>query len=124
MVTERYDTLVLGGGMAGIPLAVRAARRGRVALVERGRLGGTCVNRGCIPTKTMIASASVAHQVRTAAAFGVEAGAPTVHLGAVVDRKDQVVEGIRSGYERASPRPTAWTCTRRRPASSAPAACG
>jgi pyruvate/2-oxoglutarate dehydrogenase complex dihydrolipoamide dehydrogenase (E3) component len=101
MVTERYDTLVLGGGMAGLPLALRAARHGRVALVERGKLGGTCLNRGCIPTKTMIASATIAHQVRTAAAFGVQVGAPTVHLGAVVDRKDQVVAAIRSGSERA-----------------------
>jgi pyruvate/2-oxoglutarate dehydrogenase complex dihydrolipoamide dehydrogenase (E3) component len=56
VVTERYDTLVLGGGMAGLPLALGAARHGRVALVERGRPGGTCVNRGCIPTKTMIAT--------------------------------------------------------------------
>jgi pyruvate/2-oxoglutarate dehydrogenase complex dihydrolipoamide dehydrogenase (E3) component len=101
MVTARYDTLVLGGGMAGLPLALGAARHGRVALVERGRLGGTCVNRGCIPTKTMIASATVAHQVRTAGAFGVQVGAPTVHLGAVVDRKDQIVAGIRSGFEGA-----------------------
>jgi pyruvate/2-oxoglutarate dehydrogenase complex dihydrolipoamide dehydrogenase (E3) component len=83
--SARYDTLVLGGGMARLPLALRAARHGRVALVERGKLGGTCLNRGCIPTKTMIASATVAHQVRTAAAFGVEVAPPTVHPAAVVD---------------------------------------
>src|SRR5260370_1337949 len=66
-MAERYDTLVLGGGMAGLPLALRAARHGRVAFVEKEKLGGTCLNRGCIPTKTMIASAAVAQQVRRAA---------------------------------------------------------
>ncbi len=70
-MTRRYDTLVVGGGMSGLPLALRAAWHGRVALVERELLGGTCLNRGCIPTKTMIASAKVASQVRRARTFGV-----------------------------------------------------
>lgn len=98
---QRYDTLVVGGGMAGLPMALRAARHGSVAFVERELLGGTCLNRGCIPTKTMIASAKVAAQARRAREFGVEVSTPTVHLGEVVDRKDKVVDDIRSGSYRA-----------------------
>lgn len=98
---ERYDTLVVGGGMAGLPLALRAARHGRTAFVERELLGGTCLNRGCIPTKTMIASAQRAHDVRRAVDLGVQGGQPTVDLANVVDRKDGVVDSIRSGSYRA-----------------------
>lgn len=81
-------------------MALRAARHGSVALVERELLGGTCLNRGCIPTKTMIASAKVASEVRRAGEFGVRVGAPSVDLAAVVDRKDAVVTPIRDGAYR------------------------
>ena len=70
-MVERYDNLVIGGGMSGLPLALRAARHGRTAFVERELLGGTCLNRGCIPTKTMIASAKRAFDARHAADLGV-----------------------------------------------------
>ena len=85
----------------GLPIALRAARHGRVAFVEREKLGGTCLNRGFIPTKTMIASATVAYQMRRAGKFGIRVGVPEVDLGAVVDRKDDLVESIRCGSYRA-----------------------
>jgi dihydrolipoamide dehydrogenase len=99
----RYDTLVIGGGMSGLPLALKASSKGRTAFVERELLGGTCLNRGCIPTKTMIASAKLAQQVRRASEFGVHPGGdgPLVALPEVVDRKDDVVESIRKGSYRA-----------------------
>jgi len=100
-MTEQFDAVVIGGGMSGLPLALRAAKHGRVALIERELLGGTCLNRGCIPTKTMIASADVAHSARNAARFGVHVSEPVVDLGAIVDRKDDVVESIRRGSYRA-----------------------
>lgn len=99
---RRYDNLVIGGGMSGLPLALRASRKGSTAFVERDLLGGTCLNRGCIPTKTMIASAKLAQQVRRAGDFGVHLdGGPRISLSEVVDRKDGVVESIREGSYRA-----------------------
>jgi pyruvate/2-oxoglutarate dehydrogenase complex dihydrolipoamide dehydrogenase (E3) component len=101
-MVERYDNLVIGGGMAGLPLALRAARHGRTAFVERELLGGTCLNRGCIPTKTMIASAKRAFDVRRAGDLGVHVpGAVTVDVAGIVERKDAVVESIRAGSYKA-----------------------
>ena len=101
-MAERYDNLVIGGGMSGLPLALRAARHGRTALVERELLGGTCLNRGCIPTKAMIATAELAHRSRRAREFGITVDPDlTVDLSAVVDRKNGIVESIRSGSYRA-----------------------
>ena len=97
----RYDAIVIGSGQAGSPLSQKLADRGwAVALVEKEHLGGTCVNTGCTPTKTMIASAQVAFYARNAGRWGVRAGAVTVDLPKVVARKDQVVGQSRAGLNR------------------------
>src|SRR6516165_11365039 len=88
----RYDAIVIGTGQAGNPLSQKLADRGwAVALIEREHLGGTCVNTGCTPTKTMIASAQVAHYARNAGKWGVRTGQVSVDLPAVVARKDNMV---------------------------------
>jgi pyruvate/2-oxoglutarate dehydrogenase complex dihydrolipoamide dehydrogenase (E3) component len=95
-MVEQVDVIVIGAGQAGPPLAVRMARSGRsVVLVERERLGGTCVNNGCIPTKTLVASARVAHLARRAADFGVVIGEPKVDFARVMARKNAVVQQSR-----------------------------
>src|SRR5437879_5615819 len=95
-----FDALVIGSGQAGTPLAKKLAGRGlRVALVEKDELGGSCINTGCTPTKTMVASAQVAHYARIASKYGVDCGPVRVDLGRVVARKDDVVRSFRSGVE-------------------------
>src|SRR5271154_5086135 len=97
----RYDAIVIGAGQAGSPLSQKLADRGwAVALAEKEYLGGTCVNTGCTPTKTMIASAQVAHYARNADRWGVRAGAVSVDLPSVVARKDRVVGRSRAGLNR------------------------
>ncbi|WP_419320525.1 FAD-containing oxidoreductase [Caulobacter sp. ErkDOM-E] len=93
---ETVDVVVIGAGQAGPSLAVRFAQAGRrVVLIERERLGGTCVNNGCIPTKTLVASARAAHVARRAADFGVLTGPVSVDLAVVKARKDTVVQQSR-----------------------------
>jgi len=78
-VTERFDAIVVGAGQAGPPLAGRLTAAGQtVAMVERKLFGGTCVNTGCIPTKTLVASAYAAHVARRGADFGVSTGPVSV----------------------------------------------
>jgi pyruvate/2-oxoglutarate dehydrogenase complex dihydrolipoamide dehydrogenase (E3) component len=96
----KYDAIVIGSGQGGNPLAHRLADRGwSVALIEKEHLGGTCINTGCTPTKTMIARAQVAHYVRNAARWGVRAGEVSVDLPAIVAQKDGVVQSFRSGQQ-------------------------
>ncbi|MGZ0748437.1 dihydrolipoyl dehydrogenase [Haloparvum sp. AD34] len=97
-----YDLLVLGGGMAGLPVAMKCAYSGmETALVEEDLLGGTCLNRGCIPTKTMLRSAEVANLARRSEEFGIDIdGSIEANMDAIVQRKDDIVESIREGaYE-------------------------
>jgi pyruvate/2-oxoglutarate dehydrogenase complex dihydrolipoamide dehydrogenase (E3) component len=91
---SRFDAIIIGTGQAGPALAHRLAKAGRrVAIIERKRFGGTCVNTGCIPTKSLIASARAAHVVRRAADFGVMIDGPVrVDMKAVKARKDAIVK--------------------------------
>ena len=96
-----YDTIVIGAGQAGGPLSSTLAGAGRkTALIEREHIGGTCINVGCTPTKTMIASGRIAHLARRAADYGVGTGNITVDQKVVRQRKRDIVESFRSGSER------------------------
>src|SRR6266540_3185734 len=99
---DRYDDVIIGGGQSGPALAVKLAGRGRrVAVVERRALGGTCVNDGCIPTKTLVASARAAWVARNAARWGIAIdGAVRVDMKAVKARKDEVVAHSRRGLDK------------------------
>lgn len=97
----KNDAIVIGSGQAGNPLSHRLADLGwTVALIEKAHLGGTCINTGCTPTKTMVHSAQVAHYARYAARWGVRTGDVTVDLPRIVARKDQIVQSFRSGQQR------------------------
>jgi pyruvate/2-oxoglutarate dehydrogenase complex dihydrolipoamide dehydrogenase (E3) component len=98
---KRFDAIVVGAGQAGPPLAGRLTAAGMtVALIERHLFGGTCVNTGCTPTKTMVASAYAAHLARRAADFGVVTGPVSVDMARVRARADAVVAESRDGVER------------------------
>jgi len=99
---KSFDAVVIGTGQAGTPLAARLAKAGRkVAIIERGRFGGTCVNTGCIPTKAMVASARAAYVARRASDFGVEiSGGVYVDMKRVKARKDKISAASRTGVEK------------------------
>src|ERR1700742_505919 len=99
MAEEHYDAIVIGTSQGGRFLPIELAKEGqRVALGERGQLGGVCVNRGCTPTKTMVASARLAYQARRGAEYGVRTGPVSVDLAAVRERKRAMVAGARENY--------------------------
>jgi pyruvate/2-oxoglutarate dehydrogenase complex dihydrolipoamide dehydrogenase (E3) component len=99
--TQRYDAIVIGAGQAGVPLCRTLAGAGRkTAIVERIHVGGTCINEGCTPTKTMVASARAAHLARRGADYGVRTGPVSVDMGRVRQRKRDIVAGFRGGSER------------------------
>jgi pyruvate/2-oxoglutarate dehydrogenase complex dihydrolipoamide dehydrogenase (E3) component len=97
----KYDAIIIGSGQAGNPLSSALTEHGwTVALIEKSYLGGTCINTGCTPTKTMIASAQVAHYARNGKKWGVNTAGVTVDLPAIVARKNAVVQGFRDGQQR------------------------
>jgi pyruvate/2-oxoglutarate dehydrogenase complex dihydrolipoamide dehydrogenase (E3) component len=99
-VTTHFDAIVVGAGQAGPPLAGRLTASGQsVAVVERKLVGGTCVNTGCIPTKTLVASAYAAHLARRGAEYGVGTGPVEVDMAKVKARKDDIMLSDRKGVE-------------------------
>src|ERR1700761_6333682 len=96
-----FDAIIIGAGQAGPSLAGKLTGAGMtVAMIERHLFGGTCVNTGCTPTKTLIASAAIAHHARRAAEYGVRiGGGVTIDMRAVKARKDAVVANSRDGLE-------------------------
>jgi pyruvate/2-oxoglutarate dehydrogenase complex dihydrolipoamide dehydrogenase (E3) component len=98
---ERYDAIVIGTGQAGKPLAVALAEAGwKTAVIERRHVGGTCINVGCTPTKTMVASARVAYLARRGADYGVHTNSVRVNVAEVRQRKQAIVESFRNGSQR------------------------
>jgi pyruvate/2-oxoglutarate dehydrogenase complex dihydrolipoamide dehydrogenase (E3) component len=97
-MNKSYDAIVIGTGQAGPFLAMRLAQAGhKVAILERGLFGGTCVNTGCIPTKTLVASARAAYVARRAAEFGVNVGDVSVDMKKVKARKDAIQHPSQEG---------------------------
>jgi len=98
---QHYDAVIIGAGQAGVPLARALAQSGRTtALIEREHVGGTCINEGCTPTKTMVASARVTYLARRGADYGVQTGPVALDLTKVRQRKRDIVASFRGGLER------------------------
>ncbi len=100
MEPKKFDIVVIGGGPGGYPAAIKAAQNGKtVALIEAKELGGTCLNRGCIPSKTLIASAEALQRTQEAEEFGIIVGKISFDYSKMVSRKDQIVTNLRKSLE-------------------------
>ncbi|MGZ6391262.1 MAG: FAD-dependent oxidoreductase, partial [Ktedonobacterales bacterium] len=100
--SEHYDAIVIGAGQGGGPLSTALARTGRkTAIIEREHVGGTCINEGCTPTKTMIASGRAAYMARRGPDYGVYTGQISIDMVKVRQRKRDIVESFRSGSEQS-----------------------
>jgi pyruvate/2-oxoglutarate dehydrogenase complex dihydrolipoamide dehydrogenase (E3) component len=98
---EEFDAIIIGSGQGGNPLAEALIAAGKkTAMIERQDVGGTCINRGCTPTKTMVASARVAYLARRGADYGVHTGPVTVDMGRVRERKRAIVSSFRQSREK------------------------
>ncbi len=99
--TKHYDAIVIGAGQAGVPLSTTLAKAGwKTALIERVHVGGTCINEGCTPTKTMVASARLAYLARRGADYGVQTGPVTIDMTKVRQRKRDIVDSFRNSGQR------------------------
>ena len=98
--TGSYDIVILGGGSGGYACALRAAELGqRVALIEKDKVGGTCLHRGCIPTKALLHAAEIADQSRESAKFGVKTAFEGIDVPSVQRYKDSVVDRLWKGLQ-------------------------
>ena len=101
MAAEHFDAIIIGSGQAGKPLAGALAGAGRrTALIERAEIGGTCINTGCTPTKTMVASGRVAALARRGANYGVKTGPVEIDMLRIRERKRAIVKSFREGGEK------------------------
>ncbi|WP_404452957.1 dihydrolipoyl dehydrogenase [Virgibacillus necropolis] len=99
-MTKEYDLVVLGGGTGGYVAAIRASQLGlQVAIVEKGDLGGTCLHRGCIPSKALLRSAEVLKQTKEASQYGVDTKDTTLNFAKVQERKDSIVSTLHQGVQ-------------------------
>ena len=97
-MADKFDVVVVGGGPAGYASALYGAAAGlNIAMVEKDKVGGTCLHRGCIPAKELLETAAVHRTVSHAAEFGITAGEPSLDLGTAMDRKQKVVDGLHKG---------------------------
>lgn len=97
---HRFDIIVIGAGPGGYVAAIRAAQMGKkVALIERDQLGGTCLNYGCIPTKTLIAGSDILHEIKRSSEFGITVGSISFDYRKMKERKDGIVKKIRTSLE-------------------------
>src|SRR5215213_8982482 len=98
--TGHYDAVIIGAGQAGTPLSTTLARAGwKTAIIEREHVGGTCINEGCTPTKTMVASGRVAYLARRGADYGVGTGPLSIDMAKVRQRKRDIVDSFRNGNQ-------------------------
>jgi dihydrolipoamide dehydrogenase len=94
-MSDKFDIIILGGGPGGYVAAIRAAQLGaKVALIEKDKVGGTCLNRGCIPTKALIACTNLYEKIKKADSFGITVGSPTIDPAKIVERKNTIVGKI------------------------------
>ncbi|MEJ7540709.1 dihydrolipoyl dehydrogenase [Staphylococcus intermedius] len=100
MTKEKYDIVILGGGIAGYSAAIRASQLGKsVAIVEKSKMGGTCLHQGCIPTKSFLKSAEVFQYIKHADDFGVTAEQPILNFTKVMARKNRIVDTMYQGVQ-------------------------
>ena len=98
MSEKQYDLVVLGGGTAGYVAAIRASQLGKkVAIVEKSLLGGTCLHKGCIPTKALLKSAEVNHTIKNAHTFGIDVNHFKINFPKILERKDAIVKQLHEG---------------------------